>query len=654
MNKNINNAQLKAKQRRLLLKDNLFIETELDLIKNIPEIQNNIELKKLIYNSDKNLPLIKGHSNLLKNSIFNHFNHETEINNLKKIDQLYIDGSTSDRKPLNKIKNLLPSTNCSTKILLSEMNPTIKNEIKLFYDNSKIKPKKLLLEGIDKDQRIVAKSTKSIFLKNNISKFPNNRTFKKTRSNIDNNYNKNPDLKINSEEMPFTYSKRYENTIFNHIRQINEYNYQKSLQIVPPENESYNFVVKRKLMTRKNILLNLLKSEQAKIHSNYKSYLERIKNNEKILEKDEKEFEDLKERQKNICKNFENLYSKIFQKNKELKEDEHENKYIIKENQDEIRRILHKIDKLRAFGYFVNEVLGGDIKRFEKKIIPEDKYEEEIDYPKISQETLNKYNYCLLNSQFDDGNITYNKEILEQEKTFIYEPEKMWFKFKEIENIIGRMVFTKEKIKNDIKEMIEEKDYNLKDLKQRKEILEDDLNKYKENYEYEKIKFNEVNKRYNYEKFEMGEIIKDLYKYSSQSFNRIVSSNLNFDMDDTLDITKEIYRIIKKTEIYIDGLILGLKKFQKEDSNIFDKILDNRKKYLKMVKTQNILNQKMKEKFSFIYNTENFNRIILKSRKTEAPYHKPKKIKKEEIDKSLIERIENEELLTYEKEDDDE
>ena len=65
--------------------------------------------------------------------------------------------------------------------------------------------------------------------------------------------------------MPFTYSKRYENTIFNHIRQINEYNYQKSLQIVPPENESYNFVIKRKLMTRKNILLNLLKSEQAKI-----------------------------------------------------------------------------------------------------------------------------------------------------------------------------------------------------------------------------------------------------------------------------------------------------------------------------------------------------------------------------------------------------
>ena len=61
----------------------------------------------------------------------------------------------------------------------------------------------------------------------------------------------------------------------------------------------------------------------------------------------------------------------------------------------------------------------------------------------------------------------------------------------------------------------------------------------------------------------------------------------------------------------------------------------------------------MKDKFSFIYDTNGSNRIIFKPRKTEAPYHKPKKAQKIEIDKSLIERLENEELLTYEKEDDE-
>ena len=43
---------------------------------------------------------------------------------------------------------------------------------------------------------------------------------------------------------------------------------------------------------------------------------------------------------------------------------------------------------------------------------------------------------------------------MKQEKTFIDEPEKMWYKFKEMENIIVRNVFIKENLKNEIKHMI--------------------------------------------------------------------------------------------------------------------------------------------------------------------------------------------------------
>ena len=50
----------------------------------------------------------------------------------------------------------------------------------------------------------------------------------------------------------------------------------------------------------------------------------------------------------------------------------------------------------------------------------------------------------------------------------------------------------------------------------------------------------------------------------------------------------------------------------------------------------------MKEKFIFILDVNSLNKIVFKSRKTEAPYHKPKKVEKVEIDKSLIERLENE------------
>ena len=242
---------------------------------------------------------------------------------------------------------------------------------------------------------------------------------------------------------------------------------------------------------------------------------------------------------------------------------------------------MHKIDKLRAYAYFINEVLGGDITRFEKKIIPEDKYDDEINYPQLSHEVINNYSYLLKNSKFDDGKISINNEIIEHEKTFIFEPEKMWFKFKEIENIIVRNVFTKENIKNEIKKMIEEKNYNLKDLKQRKEILENELEKLKENYDYEHAKFIEVEKRYKSHKNEFDEMINDLFKHTSKYFNDQKSTNN--ELYDIIDVSKEIYKTIQNTEIYIDGLTLNLEKYKKEDANLFIKILDNRKIYLKWV-----------------------------------------------------------------------
>ena len=663
MNKNINNhLEKNTIKRSLALNQNIALETEFDLMNNIPEIQKNIKLKKLIFNEDKNLPLIIGNFKQASHSKKSIFNNKTEINNKSKLEKLYMKGSESERKIPLKINKILPLSNDSTKIQIGEQNNN-----KQFDIVSPIRSKKLQLDDIDTNQRKVAKSTNSIFAKNNIfltedEKINKNNVenskkikFKKTKTNIENNYNynynKNHDLKINSEIIPYAYSKKYENIIFHHFRQINDYEFQKQLHLNPPEKINYNFVSKNKLLTKNNILLKLLKSEQNKIHLNYNLYSKKVSNNKKKLEKDEINFEELKEKQKNVCKKFENLYTDISHKNHDLIKLQMANNYIIKENQDEIRRILHKIDKLRVYGHFVNQVLGGDTSRFEQKIIPEDKYDDEINYAKLSHEVINKYNFCLLYSEFDDGNIKYNKEIMEQEKTFIYEPEKMWFKFKEIENIIVRNVFDKEDIKNEIKKMIEEKNYNLKDLKQRKEMLEYEYEKNKEAYEYEMSKFNEIEKSYNNDKNELDDIIKDLYKYTSTLFNSKNSSHI--ELFDILDITKEIYKIIENSETYIDSLALGLKKFQKEDPNLFEKILENRKKYLKYLKSETILNEKMKEKFSFIFDYGSSYKIVLKSRKTEAPYHKPKKKEKIEIDKALIERLENEEMLTYEKEDDE-
>ena len=661
--KNSNKEQVKhTEKRKFFLNDNSALDTNFIINKKLPKIQKKIGLKELNTNSESNFPLILSNkSNSYKSNklIFNSINKMTDISERNKIFSL----ESSEKKTpikLNKSNKLV--LNNQYKVQLTENYSDLQNQKKIDNKNNGINNRKISLDNII-NMKNVAKSTKSIFPKKNlfltdegkkykynVNKFPNkNKSFKKTKTNIENKYNNSLDNNITSEN--FAYSNRYINFVFNHLKQINDYKYQKYLQLNPSEDSHYKFIHKNRQITRSNILLRLMKMEQNKLETNYNLHSDRIKNNEKKLEKDKKIFEELKEKQKMLGKKYESMFSNINLKYRELLNGAFEGNYIIKNNQDEIRRILHKIDKLRVYGYFINEVLGGDVTRFEKQIIPEDKYEEDINYPQILKEVIKKYNYLLKDSLFYDDKISFDEAVLEHEKSFMDEPEKMWFKFKEIENIIVRNVFIKEKIKNDIKQMIEEKNYNLKDLKQKKELLENEYKNLKENYDYEKSKYNGVEKRYISHKIEINETVNDLFDYSQKSFNHLNLTDKNFESYDILETTKEIHRIIQNCEIYLDGLILNLKKFEKEDSKLFEKIIDNRKKYLKFVKTQNILNQKMKEKFNFILDVNSLNKIVFKSRKTEAPYHKPKKVEKVEIDQNLIERLENEEMLTYEKED---
>ena len=667
-NKNLNKVQLRAREKiRLFLNEKMTIDTDFDILNYLPKLQNNAKSTNL---NSNNLPLIPVNSNnsyKSSKSIFNNVNTKIKKNSKnKKIEKFYLEEKSNEGKSPTKINNIIPFSYDSNKVQLTENISEFQTQKNALNIKEVIKRAKIQLEDINKDKKTIAKSSKSIFPKNsvfitdigrknknNINKFQNDKLLKKIKTNIENNYNTNININIDSNKFPIAFSKKYENTVFNHLRQIRDFKYQQFLQLKPSKESNYNFITENILLSKQNILLKLMKSEQNKLQTNYNLHSDRITNNHKKLEKQEKDFEELKEKQKILCKQFENMYSSIFKKNRELNQGENENHYIIKNNQDEIRRVLHKIDKLRFYAFFINEVLGGDITRFEKQIIPEDKFEEEIDYPQILKEVLMKYNYFLIDSPFDDGNIDLKEELLKQEKTFIDEPEKMWFKFKEIENIIVRNVFLKEGIKNEIKEMIEEKNYNLKDLKQKKEILESEYKKLKESFDYETIKYHQVEKSYINHKIEMDGLINDLYAFSIKAFNNPDLTSKKYELYDTLDTTKEIYRIIQNSEIYLDTLILNMNEFQKEDAKIFEKIVDNRKKFLKLLKSQSIIEQKMKEKFSFILDKNNYNKIVLKSRKTEAPYHKPKKIEKIEIDKSLIERLENEEMLTYEKEDDE-
>ena len=71
------------------------------------------------------------------------------------------------------------------------------------------------------------------------------------------------------------------------------------------------------------------------------------------------------------------------------------------------------------------------------------------------------------------------------------------------------------------------------------------------------------------------------------------------------------------------------------------------------MKQLKILSKKINDKLKIANNLENGEfKIVFHSRKTEAPYHKPKKIVVEKVDEKLIENMENEELLKYEDNED--
>ena len=322
-NKNSNKEQLKStEKRKLFLNDNSALDTNFIINKKLPKIQKKIGLKELNTNSESNFPLILSNkSNSYKSNklIFNSINKMTDISERNKIFSL----ESSEKKTpikLNKSNKLV--LNNQYKVQLTENYSDLQNQKKIDNKNNGINNRKISLDNII-NMKNVAKSTKSIFPKKNlfltdegkkykynVNKFPNkNKIFKKTKTNIENKYNNSLDNNITSEN--FAYSNRYVNFVFNHLKQINDYKYQKYLQLNPSEDSHYKFIHKNRQITRSNILLRLMKMEQNKLETNYNLHSDRIKNNEKKLEKDKKIFEELKEKQKMLGKKYESMFSNI-------------------------------------------------------------------------------------------------------------------------------------------------------------------------------------------------------------------------------------------------------------------------------------------------------------------------------------------------------
>ena len=101
-------------------------------------------------------------------------------------------------------------------------------------------------------------------------------------------------------------------------------------------------------------------------------------------------------------------------------------------------------------------------------------------------------------------------------------------------------------------------------------------------------------------------------------------------------------------EEFLNSKLFDIDSYKTNDSIFFNKFMNNMKKKLK--EEQMISFRKNKENDLLGKNIKiinKANKVPLILRKTEAPYHSPKKKEKKVINYDLIKRLEDDELLKY-------
>jgi hypothetical protein len=402
------------------------------------------------------------------------------------------------------------------------------------------------------------------------------------------------------------------------------------------------FLNENKEISLKNVLIKLLHEESNKLNFLNQSTnhnLEKIKINF-LIEK--KIFFDYKQKQKDSCKEIESILLKIQQKNKELLLEINDEIQKKKELEDNIEKILFNIENKRFYGIFIEKLLNEKNTKFNCEIFPKfmqiikynniknNEKDKKITIENLSENIIKNYSFFL-----EENNIELKKE-----KNLLKEENLYDIKYKEIENnIINNL------IKSDFnKNFSIEKNENLKEIEELNKRL-----KIFEN-EYKNIKYEFNNEKIHYENLCSIKIDNDFF---NKFINYLIELGIELDKNNFYktmslnEILKNINFSLAKKEILLNKLIFEIKNYQKIDKNLILEISNKVK--IENKNTKQIESKKLLEslnKIKKIKTNERHEKIVIKSRKTEAPFQKQKKIKNI-LKKESNKQIENEALLSY-------
>ena len=442
---------------------------------------------------------------------------------------------------------------------------------------------------------------------------------------------------INKKNTRISFSKENINFVAESSQLLHDIKKQKGEEYNKDENSLSKFLSDNKEISIKNLLIKILKIESEKLVKIEDSKGKEIEIQKKNYIKEINYFNDYINQQKKACKEIESILSDIEKKNKILFEDEKKYKFQIKIIEDEIKKILEEIDNLRICALFVNKVLEKDPSKYSKNIFQfERKLNGRIDKTKI-QKKLNEYidvikkNYGFV---LEDN----NNSILNEENTF-------YQKYQDLENNIIHNINENQEILNDIRNIKIKKEIYLKENKERCSMLENEEKNLKKVYQKELEEYNNVCPLY--DTLDISHLIIKLNNVIMQNDTNIKNNTLRKQMR-IRDFAIESIEKLRETELKINSLIELMESFEKENFVLFNSVTNQRKNEVKEIKQQ-IAKAKLEEiRFEKKLIAERrLERVVVKSRKTEAPFQIVKKNKNINIDIEAIRKEENNQLLKY-------
>lgn len=458
---------------------------------------------------------------------------------------------------------------------------------------------------------------------------------KKLKKKLKKNYSS-----LNGKEL--LYEEKYRYAVLDPINILNYFERKKQAKLFEEEKSLTNFVNTNKEILKKNIMINLVKSELNIINNKESIEINFIKKKKNETRKNVFDFEYYKNDQKKMCRKIDRYLFNILKENRALIEQEYNINYDMNVIRKNIRKLLVDINDYRLYGKFINEALGGDTSRFDKKIFPKISDKElNFNYDLLAKETIFNYK-CFLN----ENNEFEKDEKFIKENEFINDPNILYEKIIEMKDYFLLYIENKKNIEDDIT--------NIQKLNYKKEkYLQDRYIELKKEYDSlidrsqkEINQINKLKKEKSKKRNELYDIIIDLYYY----INSIIFRKKEAKKDENiLDYIEDINKNISEMYNILEELLMNLNNYEENDNTIFQDVVIKRKNEIKQYKKNLALQRFINKNIDKKENTcQNRDKILFVSRKTEAPYKKPKKIKKKVVlNEKEIENIENYELINY-------